>query len=122
MGRWVKFLRDGLDPSKGRIAHYLEPLPADQAQVLCSDRLVPRIPIEEVWTVARDVGVVPLCESCKAAIRKEWEKEKQPIPGYDKNGRPLDACECGSKFLDAEDYRDHLPCPAIGWARKKKKP
>lgn len=20
-------------------------------------------------------------------------------------------CTCGSKFLDAEDYRDHLPCP-----------
>jgi len=27
------------------------------------------------------------------------------------NGRAIDRCACEWKFRDAEDYRDHLPCP-----------
>lgn len=33
--------------------------------------------------------------------------------GYDKNGRPLDVCSCAGQFMDAEHYRDHLPCPKV---------
>lgn len=33
--------------------------------------------------------------------------------GYDTRGRPVDACACGGRFRGAEDYRDHLPCPAV---------
>jgi predicted nucleic acid-binding Zn-ribbon protein len=36
-------------------------------------------------------------------------------PGYDKNGRPIDRCYCDARFMDAESYRDHLPCPAVKW-------
>lgn len=28
-----------------------------------------------------------------------------------------DQCTCGEKFLDAEDFRDHLPCPGDKAAR-----
>lgn len=60
------------------------------------------------------------------AAWEAWDKtfgDKQPETmgvyknesGYHDSGRPRDACGCNKKFLDAEDYRDHLPCPEINF-------
>src|SRR5262249_21718742 len=50
--------------------------------------------------------------------RNEPDKRYRRRPsGYDANGRPIDKCGCLREnkraFMDAEDYRDHLPCPAV---------
>lgn len=60
------------------------------------------------------------------AAWEAWDKtfgDKQPETmgvfksesGYRDDGRPKDACRCNKNFLDAEDYRDHLPCPEVNF-------
>ncbi len=112
-GAWNKYTLDRPQlerPQKDgptEVAHYVETYDDGSRHVLCSRKNVVATPVA-VWNVAHDVGRVPLCESCKDAIRTSFP----PTPGYDANGRPIDACECG----------DHLPCRAIDWvARAGKK-
>ena len=46
------------------------------------------------------------------------ETRRSKMNGYDDKGRPIDLCACNQKFIDAEDYRDHLPCSAVKWEKE----
>lgn len=72
---------------------------------------------QELRQCLRDLRLLQVREPTPPAAPARATSEGFP-PGYDANGRPLDICACKRTFMDAENYRDHLPCEAVDWSAR----